>query len=241
MVENTYASGHGGATGGLGEVGDGADDAGISWAPVRGGADRLVGVGGEEMGLGAGEAIAFFASTAICGSEDGSRGANGDKTELGAGAGEEWSGVQNVGVDDRCGETGRERLCTGVGEDAGVKLSGGGDRVGRGGKCRGGECRGGGETQVVVLPNASQQLHLAAPFAARARGPAGNRVAMVGAMAVWPAGTQAGSEVLRAATALQHWRPDCDDEGVCGSISGLRRWWLEFGKLARFLGVLQSC
>ncbi len=92
MVENTYASGHGGATGGLGEVGDGADVAGTSWATVREGAGGSVGFGGEEMRLGAREAVKFFASAAICGSKDGSRGVGGDETGLGAGAGEEWSG-----------------------------------------------------------------------------------------------------------------------------------------------------
>ncbi len=37
------------------------------------------------MRLGAGEAVAFFASAAVCGDEDGSRGAGGDETGLGAG------------------------------------------------------------------------------------------------------------------------------------------------------------
>ncbi len=61
------------------------------------------------MGLGAGEVVAFFASTAICGSEDGPSGAGSDETGLGASAGEEWSGVQKVGVGGRRGETGSER------------------------------------------------------------------------------------------------------------------------------------
>jgi hypothetical protein len=50
------------------------------------------------MRLGDGEAVAFFASAAVCGDEDGSRGAGGDETGLGAGAGEEWSGVKNKNV-----------------------------------------------------------------------------------------------------------------------------------------------
>jgi hypothetical protein len=41
--------------------------------------------------------------------------------------------VKNVGVGGRCGETGRESMCTGVGKDAGVGLGGGGNRVGNGG------------------------------------------------------------------------------------------------------------
>jgi hypothetical protein len=93
------------------------------------------------MGLGAREVVTFFALTTICGSEDGSSGASGDETELGADAGEEWSGVQNVGVGGRRGETGSERSWAGVGEDAGIGLGGDGDRVGRGGTCRGGKRR----------------------------------------------------------------------------------------------------
>jgi hypothetical protein len=51
-VENTYAGGHGGGVGGPVEV--------------------KVEVGGEDWGLGAGEAVAFIASTAACGGEGGS-------------------------------------------------------------------------------------------------------------------------------------------------------------------------
>jgi hypothetical protein len=39
------------------------------------------------MGLGAREVVVFFASTAICGSEDGLSGASGEEMGLGAGAG----------------------------------------------------------------------------------------------------------------------------------------------------------
>jgi hypothetical protein len=39
------------------------------------------------------------------------------------------------------------------------------------------------------------------------------------------------------ASALQHWRPDHVDEGVCGGVSGL--WRLALGKLWRFLVFLQ--
>jgi hypothetical protein len=74
------------------------------------------------MGLGAGEAVAFFASTAICGGEDVSSGAGGEEMGLGASAGEEWSGVQKVGVGGRRGETGSERSWAGVSKDAGVGL-----------------------------------------------------------------------------------------------------------------------
>jgi hypothetical protein len=66
--------------------------------------------------LGAGKAGAFFASTAAWGRED---------TELGAEAGEEWSGVQTVGDGGRCGEIGRERVGNGVSEAAGVGHGGG--------------------------------------------------------------------------------------------------------------------
>ncbi len=119
----------------MGEVGVGADVAAASWAAVRGGTGGSGGVGREELGLGAGEAVAFFALTVICGGKGVSSGEGGNETELGAGAGEEWSGVQKVGVGGRCGVTGRERSCTGVGETVGVGLSG--DRVGRGGVCGG--------------------------------------------------------------------------------------------------------
>ncbi len=51
-------------------------------------------------------------------------GRGGEETELRTGAGEEWSGVQTIGDGGRCGEIGRERVCTGVGEAAGVRLDG---------------------------------------------------------------------------------------------------------------------
>jgi hypothetical protein len=120
----------------MGEVEDGADVAADSWAAVRWGAGSSGGVGGREMGLGAGEVGALFASTAICSGEDNSSGEGGDETELGAGAGEEWSGVQKVGVGGSCGVTGKEGVCTGVGEAAIVGL--GGDRIGGGGMYGGG-------------------------------------------------------------------------------------------------------
>jgi hypothetical protein len=51
-------------------------------------------VGEEDWGLGAGENVALTASsTAACGGEGGSGGEDGEETGLGAGAGEEWSGV----------------------------------------------------------------------------------------------------------------------------------------------------
>ncbi len=61
---------------------------------------------------------------------------------------------------------------------------------------------------------------------AEARGPAASRAAMAGEEEVRPAGARAGSEVLGAATSPQRQRPDRDDEGVCGSVSRPRRWWL---------------
>jgi hypothetical protein len=63
----------------------------------------------------------------------------------------------------------------------------------------------------------------------------------VWAEAVRPAGARAGSEVHGMASALQHWRPDRIDGGICGGVSGLRRWWLALGKLWRFLVGLQCC
>jgi hypothetical protein len=52
------------------------------------------GVVEEDWGLGAGEAVALIASAAACGGEGGSGGEEGEETELGAGGGEEWSGVR---------------------------------------------------------------------------------------------------------------------------------------------------
>jgi hypothetical protein len=70
-----------------------------------------------------------FASPAICGGESGSSGEGGDETELGAGAGEEWSGVQKFSVGGRCEVSGKEGECTGVGGDGiGGGVCGGGDR-----------------------------------------------------------------------------------------------------------------
>jgi hypothetical protein len=182
------------------------------------------------MRLGAGEAVAFFASAAVCGSKDGSRGACGDETGLGAGAGEEWSGVRNVSVGGCCGETGRERVCAEVGEDAGVGLCG----EGNGGEYRGGRDAGRRPCQCLLaapprsafLPPSSSAWRAGA----RVRGPSVTRMAMVGAVADRPAGAQAGSDVLGAAIALQHWQPDRDDGGVGGGISRLRQWRLEFCK-----------
>ncbi len=57
--------------------------------------------------------------------------------ELGAGSGEEWSGVQAVDDGNSCGELGRERAYAGVVGDASVGL--GGDQVGGGGECGAGE------------------------------------------------------------------------------------------------------
>jgi hypothetical protein len=88
------------------------------------------GSGEEDSVLGAGEAVAITASSAVCGGEGGSGEVDGEEMGLGAGGGEEGSGVQG-GVDgDSCGELGKEHVYVGVGvvADAGVGL--GGDRVG---------------------------------------------------------------------------------------------------------------
>jgi hypothetical protein len=114
-VENTYAGGHGGGVGG----------------PVE--AD----VGEEDWVLGAGGAVALTASTAGCGGVGGSVGEDGEETGLGAGGGEEGSGVQGVVDVSSCGEPGKERVHAGVVGAAGVEL--GGVLVGGGGECRGGE------------------------------------------------------------------------------------------------------
>ena len=93
--------------------------------------------------LGAGEAIAFAASSAVCGGEggsgedEGSGAVDGDEMGLGAGGGEERSGVQGGLDGGSCGELGEEHEHAGVVADAGVGL--GGDREGGGGECEGGE------------------------------------------------------------------------------------------------------
>ncbi len=110
-VENTYAGGHGGGVGG----------------PVETGVS----------GLGAGEAVALVASPAACGGEGGSGAEDGEETELGAGGGEERSGVQGIVTGNSCGELGKERVYAGVIGAAGVRL--GGDHVGGGGESGGGE------------------------------------------------------------------------------------------------------
>jgi hypothetical protein len=120
-VENTYEGSHGGGVGG----------------PV------VADVGEEDSRLGAGEAVAITASSAVCsgeggsGGDVGSGGADGEETELGARGGEERSGVQGVVDGDSCGELGKEHVHAGVVAAAGVGL--GGDHVGGGGECGGGE------------------------------------------------------------------------------------------------------
>jgi hypothetical protein len=212
-----------------------------SWAAVRGDVGGSGGVGGEEVALGAGEAIALFGSTAFCGSEYGSSGVGGDEMELGAEAGEEWPGVREVGVGGRCGESDRENSCSGVGD--GVGLGGGGDQAGRGSMCSW------GETQVVIHPIAPQQLYLAAPFCRLSRTlPGRGRWGWRGfgwlCLGRWQFGRQ-GLGPDRTCTGQRlRWQAVADriNEGVvCGGVSRLRRWRLEFGTLARFLGVLQSC
>jgi hypothetical protein len=50
-------------------------------------------------------------------------------------------GYQMSVLGARCGESGKESSCSGVGKDAGFGLGGSGDRAGRGGVCGGGERR----------------------------------------------------------------------------------------------------
>ncbi len=115
-------------------------------------------VGEEKMGLGAGECGAEFAWTAICGGENGSSGEGGDETELGAGAGEEWSGVQRFGVGGRCGVSGKGGESTGVGDSAVVGLGSG--RIRRGGVCGGGDrCR--SSSSTPLSSSTSQRLFAA--------------------------------------------------------------------------------
>ncbi len=127
----------------------------VSWAAVRGGTG---GIGGEEKELGAGEVVALFVWTAICGGEGGSSEVGDDEMELGAGAGEEWSGVPNVSVGGHCGESGMERLCSRFGEDAGVGLGGSSDRAGRGGVYGGGERRRSLSTPMPLSNSTLQRL-----------------------------------------------------------------------------------
>jgi hypothetical protein len=200
---------------------------------------QFAGVGEEQMGLGAGEVGAIFTSSTICGRENSSSGEGVDKTELGARAGEEWSGVQKFGVGGRCG------------------VSGGGMHWGRRGwrsrawqrsnRRRWNVQRGGTDVGRHHLhPSATPPRSVFLPLSsfaskAEARGMAKSRAAMAMAEVVRPAGAQAGSEVLRTASALQHWRPDRIEEGVCGSISRLWRWRLALGKLWSFLVFLKCC
>jgi hypothetical protein len=168
------------------------------------------------VGLGAGEVGTLFALTPICSGEDGSSGEGGNETGLGAGAGVEWSGVQKVGVGGRCGVTGKEGECTGVGEAAVVGL--GSNRI--------------TPSPMPLSSSTSQRLFAAflIRFAGGGEGAGMVSAVMVRAEAVRPVGAWAGYEVLGTASALQHWRPDCVDEGVCGGISGLSRWQLALGK-----------
>jgi hypothetical protein len=208
--------------GGAGEVGDdGTDVAALSWAAVRRVAGGSGGVGEEKMGLGAGEVGAKFASTALCGGENGSSGEGGDETELGAGAGDEWSGVQRFGIGGRCGVSSKEGASTGDGESAVVGL--GSDQIGGGGECGGGDrCRSSSSPTPAAAPPRSVFLPLfLSASQAEARGAAKSRAAM--AEVVRPAGARAGSEVLGMVSALQNWRPVHVDVGVCGGVSGLWR------------------
>jgi hypothetical protein len=59
---------------------------------------------------------------------------------------------------------------------------------------------------------------------AEARGLAASRAVMTEEEAVRPAGARAGSEVLGAAALPQDQRPDRNDEGICGGVSGPRQW-----------------
>jgi hypothetical protein len=70
----------------------------------------------------------------------------------------------------------------------------------------------------VSLPPSSS----ASQAEAEARGPAASRAVMTEEEAVRPAGARAGYEVLGAAALPQDQRPDRDDEGVCGGVSGPR-------------------
>jgi hypothetical protein len=70
---------------------------------------------------------------------------------------------------------------------------------------------------VSLLPSSSASQE-------EARGPAASRAVLTEEEAVRPAGARAGYEVLGAAALPQDQRPVRDDEGVCGGVSGLRRW-----------------
>jgi hypothetical protein len=94
--------GLGGRAGGLGEAGNGLDITPVAWAAVGVGVGRS-GDDGEEVELGAGISNGPIAWAAIGGGEGGSNEVGNEEMELGAGAGEEWSGVPHGSVGGRCG------------------------------------------------------------------------------------------------------------------------------------------
>jgi hypothetical protein len=97
-----WASGLGGRAGGLGEAGDGVDVTPVAWAAVGVGVGRS-GDDGQEAELGAGISNSPIAWAAIGGGEGGLDEVGSEEMKLGAGAGEEWSGVPHVGVGGCCG------------------------------------------------------------------------------------------------------------------------------------------
>ncbi len=101
----------------------------------------------------------LFALTAICGGEDSSSGEGDDETELGVRAGEEWSGVQKVGVGGSCGVPCKEGVCTGVSEADVVGL--GGDRIGGGGVYGGGDRHRSSSSPMPLSSSTSQRLFAA--------------------------------------------------------------------------------
>jgi hypothetical protein len=129
------------------------------WAGVCGDDGSSGCVGEEDWGLGAGEAVALIALTAACSGEGVSCGEDGEEMELGAGGGEEWSGVQTVVDSNSCGELGRERVYAWFGGTAGVGL--GGDQVVGGGECGGGRDAGRHHSQrPSAVPPRSVWRHL---------------------------------------------------------------------------------
>jgi hypothetical protein len=76
--------------------------------------------------------------------------------------------VQNVSVDGRFRESDRESDCSGVSEDAGVRVGVSGNQAGRGGVCSGGKSHRSASTSKPL--NSSTSQHLLATFLIRCAG-----------------------------------------------------------------------
>jgi hypothetical protein len=104
----------------------------------------------------ASDAGAASAEAADSGNEGGSSSVGGEEIIAGAGAGEERSGVPHVGVGRCCGECNRGGV--GVSENAGVRVCGRDDQVGRGSMHSGGERHRSSSTPMPLNSSTSQRL-----------------------------------------------------------------------------------